>query len=329
MEFDSFLKELSQLGFPGSRDLTEELVLSPGSKRYEIIEFLLRRFDPFQYFAGLKEIPSPTAGRITEGSLASRYAEFLNVLGLCSREDVALVRGTVEAEKNLKILQNLSKMAKASLVVNKKKQSVEEAYEKDEALLNRLALTQDSVFAIDGELFGRDIESQVQSELGLACEEMPCPEPEELEEKAQKIRTKLKILEMQRADLQDDIDGSARSREQSFNMNTLLSKLHNLSKLMRSFNEYFVSDLSSWTDKRTPIISGVGDASDGIHHPLATMQKMLENFKTMVSSLRHLMLFQFDKDLDAIDEEFPLEEIEQMEKHLEILETALTHQQKM
>jgi hypothetical protein len=118
-------------------------------------KFTFIRFDPFQYFVGLKEIPSPTAGRITEGSLASStllssllflflsssphlfafnshdidgfvcagYAEFLNVLGLCSRDDVALVRGTVEAGRNLKILQNLSKMAKASLVVNQKKQS--------------------------------------------------------------------------------------------------------------------------------------------------------------------------------------------------------------
>lgn len=54
---------------------------------------------------------------------------------------------------------------------------------------------------------------------------------------------------------------------------------------------------------------------------------MLENFKTMVSSLRHLMLFQFGKDLDLIEEEFPLEEIEQMERHLRILETTLVQQQ--
>lgn len=106
------------------------------------------------------------------------------------------------------------------------------------------------------------------------CMQMSSLEPEELREKAHKIQTKIKILEMQREDLQEQINESARSREQSFDSKTLLSKLHNLSKLIKTFNEYFVSDLSSWTDKKTPIIGGVGDASDLIHRPLGTMEKV-------------------------------------------------------
>ncbi|XP_064596867.1 HAUS augmin-like complex subunit 7 [Liolophura sinensis] len=303
----SFKKRLDMLECPYTSDVDEswisQLLLKPGESRIRILHWLFSRFDQ-----AVSDVLDAQYSSVTThvDSRLQRLLQVASALGLCSYDDIDLVRGVTTGPKQWLFLDQLldivsiadsaedpqTKSFSVPGVVSDS-WSLEEQFTQDSVYLERL-VTQErmtTLFHPAITLLPPDLAHKLERswvERGFTKDKPPLPDVKQLSESYSDLMGQ---LTRQREILQELLEELPQKEDQNSDLNhvstTLGLMLKELGQFITGFTYSFENEIRPWCNKPQPHLTPLGPAVKRVHSLLSGLKEwilpwqLLRNFRIM------------------------------------------------
>ncbi|KAK3103461.1 hypothetical protein FSP39_019433 [Pinctada imbricata] len=294
-----YLFMIMRLGCPYTEGIQDdgwiaELIYAPGEPRINLLQWLFVRFD-----SSLHEVLDPQP-RSTGSRMDSRIQRLLFVastLGLCSSEDVDLIRGVTKGSKQdaflgylLDIVCLCQETEGTQLFEERSTCTLDNQFSQCCSYVDRLVIEQkvDNFLNPRVNLLPPDLMKKYDASCNDQGFQRDRPPKVDLHTAQHELEQLQKDIDRQ-TEILSELDKQfnfceSDEMEREKTSKTLSLTLSEMSQLLTGFSYCFENDMRQWCNKTPPDLTQLGPAFKRVHQSFPTFLKLLKDYETIRSS---------------------------------------------